>query len=87
VLLIAGLVAWSSTGRERARGIIAGTIFLMSINIFRIVSIYYSALIIPEWVPFIHGVFWEGVMVLLVPLFWIYWVGKKRGDKSFSGRV
>jgi exosortase/archaeosortase family protein len=79
VVLIGGLAAWSHTGRERTRGIVTGSIILMSINIFRIVSIYYSALIIPEWVPFVHGVFWEGVMVLYVPLFWIYWVGKKQG--------
>ena len=74
VVLIAGILAWSNTAWERARGIISGTLILMSINIFRIISIYYSTLTIPQWVPFIHGVFWEGVMVLLVPLIWMYWV-------------
>ena len=76
VVLIGGLVAWSTSGRERVRGIMIGTSLLMSINIFHIISIYFSALIIPDWVPFIHGVFWEGVMVLFVPLFWIYWVNR-----------
>ena len=80
VVLVTGLVAWSTTGRERSRGILAGIFLLMSINIFRILSIYYSILIIPEWVPFIHGVFWEGLMVLFVPLFWIYRVGRIEGD-------
>jgi exosortase/archaeosortase family protein len=74
VILITGILAWSITGRERWRGIVVGTVVLMGINIFRIISIYYSELIIPDWVPFIHGVFWEGIMVLLVPLFWMYWV-------------
>jgi len=78
VVLIAGLIAWSGTGREKTRGIIIGSIILININMFRITSIYYTALIIPEWVPFVHGVFWEGIMVLYVPLFWIYWVGKDR---------
>jgi len=76
VVLIGGLIAWSTSGRERLQGILIGTSLLMSINIFRIISIYFSALIIPEWVPLIHGVFWEGVMVLFVPLFWIYWVNR-----------
>jgi exosortase/archaeosortase family protein len=76
VVLIGGLIAWSTSGRERVRGILIGTSLLMSINIFRIISIYYSALIIPDWVPIIHGVVWEGVMVLFVPLFWIYWVNR-----------
>jgi len=74
IVLIAGILAWSSTARERWLGIAIGAFIVMGINIFRIVSIYYSAIIIPEWVPFIHGVFWEGVMVLLIPLFWMYWV-------------
>lgn len=82
VVLSGGLVALSKTGKERTRGIIQGSMILMGINIFRITSIYYVALLIPEWVPFIHGVFWEGVMVLFVPLFWIYWVGKNRIDTS-----
>jgi len=76
VVLVGGLVAWSTSGRERVRGILIGTSLLMSINIFRIISIYFSALIIPDWVPFIHGVFWEGVLVLFVPLFWIFWVNR-----------
>jgi exosortase/archaeosortase family protein len=76
VVLIGGLVAWSTTGRERNRGIVIGIIALMSINIIRLVSIYYCALSIPDWVPFFHGVFWEGVMVLFVPLFWMFWVNR-----------
>lgn len=74
VVLSAGIFAWSSTGRERWRGVSIGVLMLMSVNILRIISIYYSALIIPDWVPFIHSVFWEGIMVLLVPVFWMYWV-------------
>jgi len=76
VVLIGGLLAWSTTRSERNRGIIAGIIALISINIIRLVSIYYCALYITDWVPFFHGVFWEGVMVLFVPIFWIYWVNR-----------
>lgn len=82
VVLIAGILAWSNTVRERTRGIVSGILILMSINIFRIISIYYSALTIPQWVPFIHGVFWEGVMVLLVPLIWMYWVRTLSGENN-----
>ena len=82
VVLIAGILAWSNTVRERTRGIVSGILILMSINIFRIISIYYSALTIPQWVPFIHGVFWEGVMVLFVPVFWMYWVRTISGGNN-----
>jgi exosortase/archaeosortase family protein len=86
IVLIAGILAWSSTGRERWRGIAIGACILMGINIFRIISIYYSAIIIPEWVPFIHGVFWEGIMVLLVPLFWMIWVYRNDRKQQQSAR-
>ena len=76
VVLIGGLFAWSTTGKERNHGIVMGVIVLMSINIIRLVSIYYFALYIPDWVPFFHSVFWEGVVVLFVPLFWIIWANR-----------
>jgi exosortase/archaeosortase family protein len=80
VVLIAGILAWSGTSRERWHGIALGAAILMGINIFRIITIYYTALAIPDWVPFFHGVFWEGVMVLLVPVYWMYWVNRISGD-------
>jgi exosortase/archaeosortase family protein len=80
VVLIAGIVAWSGTVREGWRGVAIGTLILMGFNIVRIISIYYSALIIPRWVPFLHEVFWEAVMVLLIPVFWMYWVKHMSGN-------
>lgn len=73
VVLITGLLAWTGTSGEKRRGIVIGFSLMMGINIIRIISIYYCALFIPDWVPFIHGVVWEGLMVLLVPLFWMMW--------------
>jgi exosortase/archaeosortase family protein len=74
VVMITGLLAWTGTSGEKRRGIVIGFSLLMGINIIRIISIYYCALLIPEWVTFIHGVVWEGVMVLLVPVYWMWWV-------------
>jgi len=85
IILITGLVAWTGTSGEKRRGIIIGFSLLMGINIIRILSIYYCALYIPDWVPFIHGVIWEGVMVLLVPIFWMWWV-KNISDRERQTR-
>ena len=73
-VLIAGILVWPATTGERRQGIIIGSFFLTSVNILRIISIYYSAVFVPDWVPFIHAVFWEIVMILFVPLIWFIWI-------------
>jgi exosortase/archaeosortase family protein len=77
IILSAGVLAWTKIAKERWYGIALGIFILMVINMIRILSIYASTLIIPDWLPFIEGVFWQGVMVLSVPLYWMYWVTKK----------
>jgi exosortase/archaeosortase family protein len=74
IILSAGIFAWAKTSRERWRGIIFGFIILMHLNVLRIFSIYLSTLIFPDWLPFVQGVFWQGVMVLYVPVYWMCWL-------------
>jgi len=76
IILSAGILAWSTTAKERWYGIAIGIFILMVINFIRILTIYASTLIIPDWLPFIEGIFWQGVMVLSVPVYWMYWVTK-----------
>jgi exosortase/archaeosortase family protein len=77
IILSAGILAWSKTAREKWYGIALGSFILMVVNLIRILTIYPSTLSIPDWLPFIEGVFWQGVMVLSVPVYWIYWITKK----------
>ncbi len=76
IILNVGIFAWSGTVRRSWRGILLGSSILVCINLVRIISIYYSVSIIPDWRPFFQGIFWEGVMVLYVPLFWMYWASR-----------
>jgi exosortase/archaeosortase family protein len=80
VILCIGIFAWTGRIRNSWRGIGIGVLILLCANLLRIISIYYSTLLIPDWLPFIQGVFWEGILVLLVPLFWMYWVKKGNSD-------
>jgi exosortase/archaeosortase family protein len=85
VILSVGIFAWSGNVRKSLRGIGIGISILVGANLLRIMCIYYCTLTTPDWLPFIQGVFWEGVMVLLVPLFWMYWA--KRVSSNPEERI
>ena len=80
VILSVGIFAWSGKVRKSLRGIGIGILILVVANLLRNMCIYYCTLTYPDWLPFIQGVFWEGVMVLLVPLFWMYWFKRESSN-------
>jgi exosortase/archaeosortase family protein len=77
VILSTVIFAWAINTKKKWVGILLGIFILTAVNVLRIVTIYYCTLTIPDWIPFIEGIFWQGIMVLLVPLFWMYWITKK----------
>jgi exosortase/archaeosortase family protein len=78
LVLIAAILSWPATVRQWVWGLVLGSCILMAINLFRIVSIYYTALAIPLLLPFIHAVLWEGLMFILILLIWVYWQQRLR---------
>ena len=70
---LAGVFAYPTSLRKKASGIVWGVCCITAINIIRIVSIFYTGLHTPEWIPLFHGVFWEALMVLLTIGIWLVW--------------
>ena len=68
------ILSWPAPGSKRLSGFVHGALFLLILNIFRIISIYYGALLFPSWIPFFHDIFWEGVMILMVPFVFLMWM-------------
>jgi len=68
------IFSWPAGFKERFTAFISGTLFLIILNIFRIISIYYGALVFPSWIPFFHDIFWEVIMILTVPFIWLIWI-------------
>jgi len=68
------IISWPAADSKRLSGFMHGSLFLIILNIFRIISIYYGALLFPSWIPFFHDIFWEGVMILMVPFIWLMWL-------------
>ena len=71
--LISAILSWPATAWKRWHGIAAGVITLLTLNIIRLLSIYFCALTFPAAIPFLHDLLWETLMILFVPLIWLSW--------------
>lgn len=72
-LFVAAVVASPLRFRLKIPGILIGTFVLLSINLVRIISLYYVRLHIPDWFEIMHVDVWQPAFIILALLFWIIW--------------
>lgn len=63
-------VSW----RQRSLGLIVGTLLLMTLNLVRIVSLYYTGVYFPNAFEVMHLDVWQPAFILLAIFFWVGWV-------------
>lgn len=79
IMLIAALLAWPASGRERAIGIALGVASVQALNLLRIISLYYLGKWDPQWFEWAHRYLWQALItvdVLVVWLLWLRWLGR-----------
>ena len=76
VLFIFGVLAFPALWKFKWKGILYGTLFLLGVNFFRIITLYLSAKYWPAGFEFMHIEFWQVVYVLLAVSAWGYWLFK-----------
>lgn len=59
---------------RRCVWMIAGTLVLLGINLFRIISLYYTGVWSPQHFELMHVEVWQVVFVVLPILLWLIWV-------------
>ena len=74
--LTAGIFSWRTCWKNKAIGIGLGAVCICMANVIRIVHIFYTGIYKPQWVPVLHGIIWEGMMILLIVILWIVWAKK-----------
>ena len=77
---VAGVLAYPASFRTKIPGVIWGSLAINLINVFRIVSIFYIGLYIPQWLAFFHGVIWEALMIILTIFAWWLWVRRANAE-------
>jgi len=77
---VAGVLAYPTAFRAKVVGVVWGSLVIGFINVFRLVSIFYIGLYIPEWVAFSHSVIWEALMILSTILVWRLWARRANAE-------
>ena len=73
---IFAVLAWplSVSWRQRAIGMAVGTLLLLTLNLVRIVSLYYTGIYFPGAFETIHMDVWQPAFIVLTLFFWVTWV-------------
>ena len=77
LLLCAGMIAFPARWVERGVGWLAGTLTIMSINIVRVISLYYIGQYSRQWFDWAHMYAWDVLIIIdgvIVFLLWIRWL-------------
>lgn len=73
-LLVAAMLSFPTYWKERFAGAIVGTLTVQSVNLVRIVSLFFLA----EWsqsaFEFAHQYLWQALIMLDVLLAWLVWI-------------
>ncbi len=72
-LLAAAISAYPASARRKLTGLALGIPLLLSINLARLVHLYYLGVHQPQWFHAAHRVAWEGVIILAVVSVWVAW--------------
>ncbi len=82
IILIAGVVAYPATWRQRAWGLVLGFAAVQGLNVLRVVSLFYLVQWSERAFYIFHTYLWQGLIMLDVLVFWLLWIrsGTRGGD-------
>lgn len=78
-LLVAGILAYPARVRKKLLGLVVGTLLLLSINLVRIVSLFYIQIHFPQAFDVMHIEVWQVLFIFLAIVFWALWVRRVEG--------
>jgi exosortase H (IPTLxxWG-CTERM-specific) len=73
ILLWSAILVYPAPWIEKAKGLAAGTLILHTINLLRIISLYYLGRYNQSWFDFAHLYLWESLIVVdTLVIFWAW---------------
>jgi exosortase H (IPTLxxWG-CTERM-specific) len=73
LIFVAGVLAFPSTWRAKAIGVVAGLLAIQAINLIRIVALYYTGVLLPDAFDEAHVVVWQSLVILAGIVLWVVW--------------
>lgn len=85
MLLVAGIAAFPASFKSKWKGILFGSLFLLTVNFIRIISLYLANVHWPAGFDFLHLEFWQMFFIVLAILTWVYWIRKSTPSTPIPG--
>lgn len=82
IVLIAAIMAFPSSWSHRLWGLSLGFLAVQGLNVVRVISLFYLGQWNQKAFDFAHAYLWQGLIMLDVLVFWLYWAksGAKKAD-------
>ena len=74
IILVAAVIAFPSTWRQKLYGLTFGFLAVQGINIIRVISLFYLGQWNMKAFEFAHEYLWQALIMLDVLIFWLLWV-------------
>ncbi len=74
LVLVAGMLAYPATWRQRAAGIAIGAMAIQALNLARVVSLFYLGQWNREWFEWAHLYAWQALIMLDAVIVWLLWI-------------
>lgn len=75
-LLVAGVLAFPTTWRARAVGLLIGVPVVVVVNLVRIAALWFLGLHYPDWFDRSHIYIAQAFVILATGGFWLWWLGR-----------
>ena len=76
ILFVGAVIAFPAALWSKALGIGIGVVFLTTINLVRLVSLFYIGAVFPDYLPMAHFLVWQAAIIISAILLWLFWVDR-----------
>ena len=75
-ILISGVIAYPSKLSQKAIGVLLGFIAVFSVNLIRVISLFYLGLHFPDIFQEVHVYVWQPIIIIWAIIVWDFWSRK-----------
>lgn len=73
LIFVAGVLAFPARWRDKAIGVVAGSLAIQLLNLVRIISLYYIGAFAPKYFSEAHIFIWQTIVILAGVALWLAW--------------
>ncbi len=79
IILVAAIIAVPASHLQKLAGIVIGSVAIQSLNIFRLISLFYLVQWNRQWFEWAHLYLWQALIILdalIVFVLWLRWLNR-----------